>query len=144
MTNPINAYKETRIRTAGPGQIIIMLYAEAVKQCDNALAYLGQDYKKKPDLIEKINAAMGRVQDVITELMASLDFESGGEIAKNLFSLYIFFNREIMEANIAKDAKRIKSVRDMLDDLRGAWVETVGKAGMSANPAARVGINIAG
>lgn len=144
MTNPINAYKETRIRTASPGQIIVMLYAEAVKQCDNALCYLDQDYRKRPELIEKINVAMGRVQDIITELMASLDFESGGEIAKNLFSLYIFFNREIMEANIAKDSVRIKAVRTMLDELRGAWAETVAKAGMHAGSTAQVGVNIAG
>ncbi len=144
MTNPINAYKETRVRTAGPGQIIVMLYSEAVKQCDNALSFLAQDYKKKPELIEKINIAMGRVQDIITELMASLDFESGGEIAKNLFSLYIFFNREIMEANIHKDAPRLAAVRGMLDELRGAWVETVAKAGPGASPASQVGVNIAG
>lgn len=143
MTNPINAYKETRIRTAGPGQIVIMLYTEAVKQCDAAIAYLGEDYKKKPELIEKINKAMGRVQDVITELMASLDFESGGEIAKNLFSLYIYFNRELMEANISKDLGRIRAVRDMMDELRSAWVETVAKAGMRES-VAQVGVNIAG
>lgn len=143
MTNPINAYRETRVRTAGPGQIVVMLYAEAVKQCDAAIAFLDGDLKKRPDLIEKINAAMGRVQDVITELMASLDFESGGEIAKNLFSLYVYFNRELMEANIAKDRARIKAVRDMINELRAAWVETVAKAGMREN-VPQVGVNIAG
>jgi flagellar protein FliS len=143
MTNPLNAYKETRIRTAGPGQIIIMLYSEAVKQCDIALGILDSDARKDPSIIQRVNAAMSRTQDIVTELMASLDFESGGEIAKNLFSLYIFFNRELMEANIAKDSKRIRAVRDMMDDLRGAWMETVSK---SASPVqtSHVGVNIAG
>ncbi len=143
MTNPLNAYKETRIRTAGPGQIVIMLYTEAVKQCDIALAMFERDLKKNPELIERVNASMGRAQDIVTELMASLDFESGGEIAKNLFSLYIYFNRELMEANIGKDSKRVRAVREMLDELRLAWVETVAKAGSHAS-GAQVGVNIAG
>jgi flagellar secretion chaperone FliS len=143
MTNPLNAYRETRIRTASPGQLILMLYAEAVRQCDIASELIGAGVKDDPSLIERINAAVGRTQDIITELMASLDFDAGGEIAKNLFSLYVYFNRELMEANIGKDAKRVQSVRSMLEELRTAWVEAVRIAG-DTGQRAQAGVNIAG
>jgi flagellar secretion chaperone FliS len=142
--NPLAAYRETRVKTASPGQIIVMLYAEAVKQLDAAIEYLEKDIKKRPDLIEKTSAAVVRTQDIITELMASLDFEAGGEIAKNLFALYMFFNHELIDANIRKDVERIKGVRRMMDELRGAWVEVVTKAVREGFEAREGGVNIAG
>jgi len=95
MTNPVSAYKETSIRTASPGQLVLMLYAEAIRQCDLASGLMGTAGKKDPGLIERINGAVIRAQDIVTELMASLDFEAAPEISNNLFSLYSFFNREL-------------------------------------------------
>ncbi len=141
--NPLAAYRETRVRTAGPGQLIVMLYEEAVKQCDRAIEFLDTDLKKKPANIEKINQALGKVHDIITELMASLDFEAGGDIARDLFSLYVFFNRELTEANIVKDMTRVKSVRGMLAELSSAWAIAATKAQGSGDER-RSGVNIAG
>ena len=140
--NPLAAYKETRVKTASPGQLVVMLYDEAVKQCDIALDYLKKDPKKNPHHIEKLNAALGKVQDVVTELMASLDFEAGGEIAQSLFSLYVWFNREILDANLTKDETRVRAVRDQLFELRGAWAEAASK--VQGGTAGQVGVNIAG
>lgn len=143
ITNPLNAYKETKIKTASPGQLILMLYAEAIKQTSYALELLEQDCRKHPQNIEKINNAIIKTQDIITELMASLDFEAGGEIAHNLFSLYVYFNHELMEANIQKNANLLRPVKNMLEELYKAWVvaveQTQGTAGES-----KVGVNIAG
>ncbi len=140
--NPLTAYRETRVKTASPGQLVVMLYDEAIKQCDRAVDFLGQDSKPRPQDIEGINKALGKVQDVITELMASLDFDAGGDIAQNLFSLYVWFGREILDANIQKDCGRAKAVRALLAELRGAWAEAASRA--QNGSAASVGVNIAG
>jgi flagellar secretion chaperone FliS len=140
--NPLAAYRETRIKTASPGQLVVMLYDEAIKQSDTAMQLLGSSSKPRPEDIERINTALGKVQDVITELMASLDFDAGGEIAQNLFALYVWFGREMLEANIKKEVGRIAAVRNMLADLREAWADAASKAqGGSSTP---VGVNIAG
>jgi flagellar protein FliS len=141
--NPLAAYRETRVRTAGPGQLVVMLYEEAVKQCDRAVEYLAADVKKKPANIEKINQAICKVQDIVTELMASLDFDAGGDIARDLFALYVYFNRELSEANIAKDAGKVASVRGMLAELSSAWAVAATKA-TGAGDERRSGVNIAG
>ncbi len=141
--NPLSAYKETRIKTAGPGQLIVMLYEEAVKQCDRAVEYMSPELSKKPASIEKINAALGKVRDIVTELMASLDFESGGQIAKDLFSLYVYFNKELTEANMAKDPARVRAVRTMLEELRGAWAIAASQTQGSGTERGS-GVNIAG
>jgi flagellar protein FliS len=121
--NASSTYKETTIKTAGQGQLIVMLYDEAAKQLTKAveLLELNNTEKKDPKRIEQISKAVMKTEEILTELMVSLDFEQGGEISKNLFSLYTWFNRELLEANINKDKNRMITVRDMISDLRNAW-----------------------
>ena len=146
-TNAISAYRETRIKTASQGQLIIMLYDEAIKSLDKALELitLNAKGKKDPAKIEHINSSILKAQEIITELSVSLDFEQGGEIAQNLFSIYTWFHHELLEGNISQDFDRIKIIREMINDLRNAWhVIASEKAPDAAEKKAALGINIAG
>jgi flagellar protein FliS len=143
-SNALTAYKQTRIKTAGQGQLIIMLYDGAVKSLDSALELIKLNLRDRdPARIEKISKALQKAEEIVTELMVSLDFETGGEIARNLFSIYAWFNKELLQASINSDVKRISSVRTMIDELRGAWVDIVSRAAMDdrRSPA---GISLAG
>jgi flagellar protein FliS len=141
-----SSYKETRIKTAGQGQLIVMLYDEAVRQLTGAieLLQLNQGENKDPGRIEKIGKAVMKAEEIITELMVSLDFEQGGEISKNLFSIYTWFNRELMEANITQDARRMIAVKDLLCELRDSWSTIIQNTANQPNREAVVGLNIAG
>jgi flagellar protein FliS len=143
--NASSTYKETRVTTASQGQLIVMLYDEAVKQLNKAVELMTLDKtgKKDPGRIETISKAILKAEEVITELMVSLDFEQGGDISKNLYSLYVWFNRELMEANISQDIHRILTVKDMLSDLRNVWNKVASEIKTEANREA-VGLNIAG
>ena len=62
--------------------------------------------------------------------------EKGGEIASNLMALYIFFNKQLTEANIKKDKAVLDSILKMMSDLCESWTQA---ASSSANsPAAPV------
>jgi flagellar protein FliS len=143
--NAVSTYKETKIKTAGQGQLIIMLYNTAVRHLDEALFLLqtNDTGKKDPGKIEKIGKAVVKTQEIISELMVSLDFEQGGEIAANLFSLYTWFNRELMEANISQDAKRISIVKNHIENLRNAWQEVVTSTAFETASTEVLGVNIA-
>ncbi len=138
MQNKLNAYKETHIKTASQGKIIIMLYDEALRQLDTAIRLLKDDTRE----YDKVNTAILRAQDMVTELMVSLDFEKGGDIAQGLYSLYMFFNQHMMQANMKKDAEMLKVVRTQLNELRGAWDQIVNKAQNGGQSSG--GINVAG
>jgi len=144
--NVSSTYKETRIKTASQGQLIIMLYDEAVRQLNMALEFLelNNGNKKEPGRIEQIGKAVMKTEEIITELMVSLDFDNGGEIAKNLFALYSWFNKELLEANIAQDIDRIQTVRDMIYDMRNTWHEIAIKHAAEPITHEAVGLNIAG
>jgi flagellar protein FliS len=144
--NALSTYKETRIKTASQGQLILMLYDEAIKQLSRAheLLELNNSEKKEPGRIEQIGKAIMKTQAIVTELMVSLDFEQGGDIAQNLFSLYTWFNRELVEANIRQDTQRILTVRNMMGDLRTTWNEIAAKNSAEAPNREVAGLNIAG
>jgi flagellar protein FliS len=141
----LSTYRETRIKTASQGQLIIMLYSEAVRQLDYALGLLDMNgtEKKDPGKIEKVSKAVMKTQELVSELMVSLDFEQGGDIATNLFSLYSWFNRELMEANISQDAKRISTIRNHIDDLRSTWQEIISTNAFESVDQEILGVNIA-
>jgi flagellar protein FliS len=145
-TNGLTAYKETRIKTASQGQLIIMLYDEAIRQLDRGieLLKLNTGEKKDPGRIEHINKAILKTQEIITELMVSLDFEQGGEISKNLFSLYTWFNQELFEGNISRDPWKVQNVRNMMNELRGAWNEVISRIQADGLARPAEGVNIAG
>jgi flagellar protein FliS len=146
-TNAYSVYKETSIKTASQGQLIVMLYDGAVKNLDMAAALIAQkksQSKSDPGIIEKISKAVIRAQEIITELSVSLDFNAGdGGIAKNLFSLYTFFNQELLEANIAFDGERIKAVRNMVKELRDSWYAIAQKEATSGGIDQGIALNIA-
>jgi flagellar protein FliS len=123
-----------------------MLYDEAIKHLARSRELLERNAagKKDPGRIEKISKSVQKAQEIITELMVSLDFEQGGEIAKNLFSLYTWFNQELLSANIAQDSQKISTIRTMLSELRGAWSEIIAKTSMEGMGSPSGGINIAG
>jgi flagellar protein FliS len=123
-----------------------MLYDEAVKQMDHGLELLALNTrgKKDPARIEQIGKALVKTQQIITELMVSLDFDQGGEISKNLFALYTWFKQELLESNISQEPWRLINVRNMLDDLRGAWTQAAKKISAEEMSGPAAGVNIAG
>jgi len=139
LKNPLNAYREVSVRTATQGKLIVMLYDEAVKQLDLAITLLDG----KTRALDKVHNALIKTQDIITELMAGLDFDRGGEIARNLMSLYVFFNEKIREGNLKKDTEPLVQVRAFVADLRSAWVQ-IANSRVEDLPASRPGVNIAG
>ncbi len=114
-TNPYNQYKQTQITTANQGKLIVMLYDGAIKFLNIALENMS------PKTYDVVNNNIIKAQDIITELLLSLNMDEGGEISQNLFNLYMYFKRQLLEANIKKDPEIIKHILKLLKELRDAW-----------------------
>ena len=141
----LTAYKETRVKSASQGSLIIMLNDEGIKNITLAIEGM-PDGKIEAENIERIHQYILKAQDVITELMASLNMDAGEEIAENLLSLYSFFNQQLFQANMQKDPQPLITVRGMMEELREAWHHVVNStvaAATEIKPAAS-GVNIAG
>ncbi|SFI76614.1 flagellar protein FliS [Treponema bryantii] len=142
--NAYAAYQKTNVNTASQGRLVVLLYEGAVKHLKAALNLFGQDDKLKPGDIEQFGIHLQKTQAIITELQVSLDMEKGGDIARNLMSLYVYFNEELMDATISHNKSKIEFVLTKIDDLAGAW-RTIANSTANA-PAAKVAntLNIVG
>ncbi len=113
--NGVNTYQETSVNTQSKGRLIVMLY-------DGAIRFLRLSIKElEAGNFEAKGKYINKAQDIISELNTVLDMESGGEIARNLRSLYLFMNRHLSEANIKRDAQKIQEVISLLEELNQGW-----------------------
>lgn len=143
-SNAYTAYQKTNVSTASQGRLVVLLYEGAIKQLTTALTYINQDGKVLPSNIEKYGICIQKTQAIITELQVSLDMDKGGEIAKNLMSLYLYFNEELVDASITMNKKKIEFVLNMMTQLVASWRVI---ANSTANaPAAKIenSLNITG
>jgi flagellar protein FliS len=119
MSYGYGAYKKTAVSTASKEQILLMLYQAAIKNC-----------KKSIECIEAKNIAgkgeyIGKLQDIVIELNNSLDFEIGGDIAKELSSLYDYILFASTQANLKIDAEPLKGCLQVLTTLYDGWNEAI-------------------
>lgn len=112
--NPYAQYKKQSITTATPEKLLIMLF-------DGALRFTAQARRAMEEKnISKTNEALTRVQDIVNELMASLNMDY--EISHNLYSLYEYINYTLIQANIKKDMNLLTEAEQNLRELRETWV----------------------
>ncbi len=131
-------YKTTSIETADQGKLIVELYKGAIK-----FMKMGRKYIEEKDIMGA-NECLIRSQQIISELMNTLNFEEGGEVAANLEALYDYMLRELVQANLKKDAERVKNVEDMMLELLNSWQEAAKKARKEKRRQEKVAIGMEG
>jgi flagellar secretion chaperone FliS len=110
-------YQQTNIITADPKRLVMMCYEGAIHFLERAKEeYLNREYEAKGKAIQN-------VLGILNELREALDFEKGGEIARNLDHLYSFMIRYILRADRERDLKVFDQVAVMLKELKSAWEE---------------------
>jgi len=112
----VNAYQQYQynsIMSASPERLVLMLFEGAIKFVKLARkAILEKD-------IAGANNNLTRAQDIIAELDRSLDMSY--DISKNLTGIYDFLYRQLVDANIKKDAELLDVVESMLKELKDTW-----------------------
>ncbi len=112
-----NAYKKASVNTLDQTKLIIMLYDGAIKNASFAVEHM------KSGQIEKVHDCLIKTKNIVTELMATLNMDRGGDIAKNLQSLYSYMFSQLIEANMNKKTEPVVIVIDLLKELRAAWTQ---------------------
>ena len=113
----VNQYKKTEVTTADHGKLILMMYDGAIKFIE-----IAKNKLKENDMAGK-GMYISKAEGVVSELMASLNMEGGGEIALSLEKLYAFINRQLRIANVNKDIKPLDISVKLLKTLKEAWDE---------------------
>jgi flagellar protein FliS len=135
-TAAIKAYKdvdlETSVMSADSHQLVSLLFRGALA------AIAAAKYAMEQQDIPAKGKSTSKAISIIGEgLQASLNLEVGGELAQNLFSLYGYMVKRLVEANANNDTAILDEVTKLLTELQGAWDSiraevTTGKAAQQA------------
>lgn len=117
VNNAANAYKNSKILTASPAELTLMLYDGAVKFCNIALMALEKnDYEKTSENLIK-------AQKIINEFRSTLDFKY--PVAKDFDVVYEYIHRRLVEANLKKDPEIINEALGRIKEMRETWKEVM-------------------
>lgn len=119
MSYGLGAYKKTSVQTASKEQILLMLYQAAIKNCKKAIEAIENNQ------IAKKGEAIGKLQDIVIELNNSLDFEIGGDVAKELSALYDYILYSTTQANIKIDKEPLEGAMAVLTTLYSGWTTAI-------------------
>ena len=120
-------YTNIHIATVDRGRLLLMLYDGCLKFLK--LSKAGLEAKDLP----KFARFLSKGQAIISELMLTLDFEKGGEIAKDLDRLYDFMLFYLTEANLEKNPEKIQRVINLLETIAGAYRDVIEGPSRQAN-----------
>lgn len=115
--NAAAAYQGSKINTATPADLSLMLYEGAIKFCNLAIAAI-----EEKD-IQKANTNIIKAEKIIIEFRATLDFKY--PVAQHFDLVYDYVYRRLIEANIKKDKEILEEVLEHLRGMRDTWKEVM-------------------
>ena len=119
MTNPYKQYQKTQVVTASREKILLMLYEGAIRFTKQARVAMNE---KK---IAEKGKSISKATAIVSELMATLDFKIGGQLAQDLENLYIFMIDKLIEANVHNKVECLDDVERLLNTLYSAWKDVI-------------------
>lgn len=115
--NPYANYANTKVQTATPAQLTLMLYDGAIKFCNLAISAVENKQ------IENANTYIQKVEAIVAEFRATLNFKY--PVAKDFDVVYEYLQRRLLMANIKKDKEILEEVLGHLRTMRDTWVEVM-------------------
>jgi flagellar secretion chaperone FliS len=111
------SYRRAAIANASSVGLVITMYDLLIQDLTQAVNALEKGE------IEARSAAIKHAFLVLQQLQGSLNWEKGGEAAKNLSRFYSFLRGEIWEAHVKKDQQILREPIKLLLDVRQAWAQ---------------------
>ncbi|MBR1876109.1 MAG: flagellar export chaperone FliS, partial [Lachnospiraceae bacterium] len=110
-------YNNSKILTASPAELTLMLYDGCIKFCN--IAIMAIDSKD----IAKANTNIKKAERIIIEFQTTLDFKY--EVANDFNNIYTYVLRRLREANIGKDREILEECVTHIRSLRDTWKEVM-------------------
>lgn len=124
--NPYAQYNNSKILTASPAELTLMLYEGAIKFCNIAIMGIEQGD------VEKAHNNIVKVQKIVEEFRATLDMKY--EVARDFDRVYVYLEKRLVDANMKKDKEIMEEVAGHLREMRNTWKEVMRTSNNSGQP----------
>ena len=115
--NQYQQYQRSKILTASPAELTLMLYDGAIKFCNMGIA--GCEQKN----IQMAHDNIAKVRRIIENFRVTLDMKY--EVSKDFERVYVYLLQRLDDANITKDPEVLKEVRQHLHSMRDTWKQVM-------------------
>ncbi len=119
LPNAYSQYNNSKILTASPAELTLMLYDGAIKFCN--IAIVAVEHKD----IEKAHTNIVKTEHIIDYFRQTLDMKY--PVAEDFDRVYAYLNQRLVEANIKKDKEILEEVNQHLRSMRDTWKEVMKK-----------------
>ena len=120
-------YRANSVLTASPGQLVLMLYDGALRSMALARQSLAKPASDRGRIMES-NTHLLKAQRIIVELQTTLKMDAGdGKFSQEMFRLYGYFIRRLIDANLRKIEEPVIEVEKLLGQIRDSWAEMLRK-----------------
>lgn len=113
-------YNNSRVLTASPAELTLMLYDGAIKYCNFAIQAMEQKN------ISSAHNNITKIEKIIDYLRQTLDMEY--PVAEDFERIYVYLSKRLVTANIKKDLEIMQEVKTHLNMLRDTWKEVMRRA----------------
>ena len=121
MATTTNPYLRTKVLTASPAELRLMLLEGALK-----FAEQGRDGLQRHDYEAAYNG-ISRAQSILMELINNLRPEHDEELCLRISSLYTWMYLQLVQALTERDPERVVPVLERLEYERETWSMAVEK-----------------
>ena len=120
MVNAAEAYRQQQIMNAPPEQLTLMLYNGCLRFIEDGITAVNERN------FEEANTMLQKAQRIISEFRLTLNMDY--EISHQLLPLYNYVYDRLVEGNIRSDTEPLDIAREIMTELRDAWVGAMRKA----------------
>ncbi len=110
-----NEYLKTKVLTASPAELRLMLFDGALKFCRQAQQALTQRN------FEDSFAAVNKAKNIILELDNSLNHDTDPDICGKLSALYVYLFRLLVDTNLERSPEPLQQCINLLEYERETW-----------------------
>ncbi len=125
-----NTYLRSKVLTATPGELTLMLYDGAIRFANVAIRAM-----EEKD-IQKAHDNIIRTENIITELQTTLNFDY--EVAKDFNNIYEYLQQRLVDANLEKNPTILEEVVKHLRSVRDTWKEVMKVSAKQQAPAQQI------
>jgi flagellar secretion chaperone FliS len=117
VSSPYSQYQETQLNTQTPGKLLLMTYDAAIRFTYTAAESM------KAGRLDQQSSNIRKAQNIILELISSLDMDKDRQLAANLYNLYTYMFDRLTQANIRDDLAAVEETLGILTEMRATWAE---------------------
>ena len=113
-------YNNSKVLTASPAELTLMLYEGAIKFCNIAIMAV-----EKKD-VQKAHTNIVKVENIVNYLQSTLDMKY--PVSQDFDRIYVYLQQRLTQANMKKDPGILNEVCEHLRSLRDTWKEVMAKS----------------